>query len=292
MTEFAAKNVVITGAANGIGRLLAEKLAGQSAHVILWDVDGARLKELTERLRKRGARVTSYQCDVTKRAAVYATAQRVLEKHGSVEILINNAGVVTGKVLLEMSDEEIEQTFQVNTLAHFWTTRAFLPKMLERNRGHIVTIASAAGLVGAPHLTDYSAAKFAAVGFDESLRLELKHMGADVKTTLVCPYYVGTGMFAGATTRFPWLLPILEPEYVANRIIEAIRWNRERMIMPRFVFLVPLFRLLPVRWFDALARFFGVTRGMDGFSGRSALRTPIETRSIVAGESEVVDRSQ
>jgi all-trans-retinol dehydrogenase (NAD+) len=268
MTQLAAKNVLITGAASGIGRLLTEKIAAEQAHVILWDIDGPGLKELSEGLKLQGYRVSSYRCDVSDRESVYSRAARILEAHGGIDVLINNAGIVTGKPLLEASDEEIERTFRINTLALFWTTRAFLPTMMERNGGHIVTIASAGGLVGAPRLIDYSASKFAAVGFDEALRLELKHQGARIRTTVVCPYYVNTGMFEGVKTRLSVFLPILKQEYVANKIVKAIKKNQKRLIMPRFIYVSPLMRVLPTDWFDGLVGFFGVSRSMDEFTGR------------------------
>ncbi len=95
----------------------------------------------------------------------------------------------------------IEKTFQVNTMAHLWLGKAFLPSMIEKNHGHVVTIASMAGKFGMAGLCDYCASKFAAVGFDESLRNELVHMGKDnVHTTVVCPYFINTGMFDGVQT--------------------------------------------------------------------------------------------
>ncbi len=269
MTDFRDRNVLITGGASGIGRLLAEKLAAAGARLVLWDIDEAGLAGVREALEGSGGRVTVYRCDVASRESVDAVGRQVLEAHGPVDVLINNAGVVTGKPLLEASDRAIERTFAINTLAHFWTVRAFLPAMLERDRGHIVTVASAAGLVGAPRLTDYCASKFAAVGFDESLRLELKQVGSAVKTTVVCPFYIKTGMFEGVKTRFSWLLPILEPEYVARRIVRAIRRDRRRLVLPRFALVAPPLRALPPVAFDPLVKFFGVTRSMDEFSGRS-----------------------
>jgi all-trans-retinol dehydrogenase (NAD+) len=107
------------------------------------------------------------------------------------------------------------------------------------------------------------------VGFDEALRLELKRQKINVRTTVVCPYYIDTGMFEGVKTRFPFLLPILKPEYVVNRIIKAIRRNRRRLIMPRFVTVSYLVRILPVPVFDALISFFGINKTMDEFEGRS-----------------------
>jgi all-trans-retinol dehydrogenase (NAD+) len=260
-------DLVLTGAANGIGRLLAERLAAEGARLALWDVDAAGLAAVEQACADAPGTVTTYRCDLTDRAQIYAAAEKVHADLGPVDVLINNAGVVSGKPLLEIEDEEILRTFDVNALALFWTTRAFLPAMIAQGHGHVVTIASAAGIVGTARLTDYSASKFAAVGFDESLRLEMKRLGLPIHTTVVCPFYIGTEMFRGARTRFSWLLPILTPEYAVRRILTAIRKKRRRLIMPRFVYLTYPIRALPVRAFDALLKFFGVTTSMDAFVG-------------------------
>lgn len=269
MSDFRDRNVLITGAASGLGLLMARRIATDGGRLILWDVNEAALAAVARELEGNGHRVATYACNLADRAAIQRTAESVLAQHGHVDILINNAGIVSGKPLLEISDDEIQRTFAVNTLALFWMVRAFLPKMKERNRGHIVTIASAAGLVGTARLTDYCSSKFAAVGFDDSLRLELDRLGLNVHTTVVCPFYISTGMFAGVKTRFPLLLPILDPDYAVGRILMAIQQNRRRLIMPAFVYAVYAARLLPVALFDAMMRFFGVSKSMDEFTGRA-----------------------
>jgi all-trans-retinol dehydrogenase (NAD+) len=268
MTDFRGKNVLITGAASGIGRLLTEKIADQGGQMILWDVNREGLTTLEEELKQKNVKVSTYVCNLSDREAIYATAEQVHKDCGPIDILINNAGIVSGKPLTEASDEEIIRTFDVNTLALFWTTRAFLPNMVQRNSGHLVTIASAAGLVGTARLTDYCASKFGAVGYAESMRMELKRQKLNIRTTMVCPYYINTGMFEGAKTRFSWLLPILEPEYVADKIINAILKNHQRIVMPRFVLTSYLVRVLPVPIFDAVMSILGVSRSMDEFTGR------------------------
>lgn len=265
MTDFGGSHVLITGAASGIGRLMALGAARRGARVTVLDRDEAGLKAVLEEL---GPEAGTFTVDLTDRAAIQATATRVLAERGTVDILINNAGIVSGKSLLEIPDEAIERTFQVNALALFWTVRAFLPGMIHQGKGHVVNIASAAGLGGTARLTDYCASKHAAVGFDESLRLELKRLGHPIRTTVVCPFYIDTGMFKGVKTRFPWLLPILKPEYVVGRILGAVEGNRARLIMPRFLMILPLVRMLPPGPFDALMGFFGVNRSMDEFQGR------------------------
>lgn len=269
MTNFIGKTVLITGAASGFGRLLAEQIAERGARLVLWDIDRAALDTLVAQLAANGYWAVAHTVDVGDSDTVHTAALRIIQDVGPVDVLINNAGVVSGKTLLTSSNDAIRRTFNVNTLALFWTTRAFLPGMLERGQGHIVTIASAGGLVGTARLTDYCASKFAAVGFDESLRLELRReRHTEIHTTVVCPYYSTTGMFAGVKTRFPWLLPILPPETVTRRIVRAIEINQARLIMPWFVHVSFLARLLPVRVFDWLMDFFGINRSMDDFTGR------------------------
>lgn len=187
---------------------------------------------------------------------------------GTVDIVVNNAGVVSGQLLMDLSDERIAATYDVNVLALYWMTRAFLPDMLRRDHGHVVTIASAGGLLGVARQTDYSASKAAAISFDEALRGELRQLAPGVRTTVICPYYVNTGMFDGVKTRFPLLLPILDQDEVADRIVAAVQRNRRRMVMPWFAKLTPLMRVLPVPAFDRLTDFFGINASMAEFRGR------------------------
>lgn len=255
MTDLAGARILITGAASGMGRLLARRVAERGARVVAWDLDGAMAGLDVER---------ADVCDVSDRAAVAELAREV----GPVDVLVNNAGVVSGRPLLELADEQIERTFAVNALALFWTTRAFLPAMIERRRGHVVTIASAAGLVATPRLSDYAASKHAAVAFDEALRMELRRDAPWIRTTVVCPFYVSTGMFTGARSRFARLLPIVEPEAAVDRIVRAIERDERRIFIPPVVRLLPPLRVLPVGIFDRLMDALGVTSSMDNFVGR------------------------
>jgi all-trans-retinol dehydrogenase (NAD+) len=117
-------------------------------------------------------------------------------------------------------------------------------------------------------MTDYAASKHAAIGFDDALRSELRHLGhRGIRTTVVCAYFISTGMFDGAGTATP-LFPILTPDYATRQIVRAIRRGRRRLLMPRAVALVYLGRMLPVPIFDWIVRALGVTRSMDGFTGR------------------------
>jgi len=268
MSEIRGSNILITGGAGGIGRLMALEMAHQGGHLLLWDRDQEALEKTCHEIEAAtGKKPRGYVCDVSRRSEVYAVARDVLEEAGRVDILVNNAGMVSGNYLLDIPDEKIEATFAVNSLAMFWTTRAFLPGMLERGRGHIVTIASASSLIGVAKLSDYAASKWAAMGFDESLRFELRRTAPFLCTTVVCPFFINTGMFGGVRSRFPRLLPLLEPQAVASRIVDAVRKDKARVVMPWIVRLIPLMRVLPVSVFDAIASAVGVNSSMDEFTG-------------------------
>jgi all-trans-retinol dehydrogenase (NAD+) len=277
-TLLGGATVVITGAASGIGRGLAVEAARRGASVVLWDRDADALDTAIEevaRSRTGLARPPVGQVvDVTDRAAVRAAADEAIAASGGVDVLVNNAGVVSGKPLADLTEADVRRTFEVNTLALYWVTQPFLASMVARDRGRIVTIASASGLIGVAKLTDYAASKWAAIGFDESLRVELAGQGSAVRTTVVCPYYIDTGMFAGVKTRFRWLLPILRPDQVVQATWDAVERDRRRVHLPPAVATLPLLRSLPVGAFDRVAGVLGVNRTMDEFTGRATDTSP------------------
>lgn len=263
--------VLVTGAGSGIGRLMAIGAAQRGAKaVIAWDLnaEGAAETAMLAATSAADVKTDAAVVDVTDADSVSSAASDVLARFGRVDILINNAGIVTGKEFLKLSDADVERTFAVNTLSHYRTTREFLPGMMERDRGSVVTIASAAGLVGVARQTDYAGSKFGAVGFAQSLRAELRHHGSNVHTLVYCPYYIGTGMFAGVTTKFKHLLPILRPEQAAEQVLDAIEAGTQMKVNPPIVRLVQLLQPLPVPLVDRVLDFFGINSTMDAFTGR------------------------
>ncbi|NXJ57791.1 RDHE2 dehydrogenase, partial [Spizaetus tyrannus] len=264
--------VLITGAGSGVGRVLSLKFASLGATVVLWDINQEGLQETSRLARENGAvRVHCYICDCSKRQEVYRIADQVKKEVGDVSILVNNAGTVTGKRLIDSPDSLVEKTLEVNVMAHFWTYKAFLPAMMASNHGHLVSIASLAGLMGINCLSDYCASKFAAVGFAESVYFEMRHLGkTGVKTTVVCPCFINTGMFDGCRSNWPNLLPSLEPEYVAEKIVTAVRQDQEILLLPRSTyFLLILKHVLPVKVVALLVDYFGILHVMDSFKGRA-----------------------
>jgi len=269
MSEIAGRHILVTGGASGIGRLMALKLANLGGKLTIWDINPDNLEKVVAELNGAGREAArGFLCDVSRRENVAAVAAATKAAAGMVDILINNAGVVSGRSLLEIPDEKIERTFAVNTLSLFWCTKAFLGDMIGKNEGHVVTIASASGYIGVAKLTDYASSKWAAVGFDESLRVELAATAPGVKTTVVCPFYINTGMFRGVKSRFPFLLPILEEDAVAGRVVRAIQRDQRRVVLPPILSLVPVMRFLPIGLFDRAATFLGVNASMEEFKGR------------------------
>ena len=270
---YAGACVVITGAGSGIGRLMALRIE-EGGRVAIWDINGEAARTTADMANAQvGAdpsdpKAIAFTVDVTDNAAVQQAAADTIEALGRVNVLINNAGVVSGAPFEDLTEQQIRRTFAVNVLSLFWTTKAFMPALKKQQRAAIVTVASAAGIVAVARQTDYAASKFAAVGFTSSLRSELKKAGSHIRTLTVCPYYIDTGMFEGVTTKFPLLLPILKEQAVADRIVEAVAKGRERLIMPPFAAVAGFVAALPPKIADPIYGIFGLNEGMDHFTGR------------------------
>ncbi|XP_058986281.1 estradiol 17-beta-dehydrogenase 11-like [Musca domestica] len=224
---------LVTGGGSGLGRLLSMRLGKMGTKVIVWDINKQGIDETVKMVQEAGGYCKGYVVDISRKEEVYKAAEVLRHEVGDISLLINNAGVVSGMHLLNTPDHLIERSFNVNVMAHFWTTKAFLPKMIENQSGHIVTIASLAGHVGITKLVDYCASKFAAVGFDEALRLELEVLGhTNIQTTCVCPFFIQqTGMFDDVNARW---VPTLNPNDVADRVITAIKKNEKIAIIPGY----------------------------------------------------------
>lgn len=263
--------VLLTGAGSGIGRLMALEFASLGARLVLWDINEEGNKETARMVKEaHGVRAHVYTCDCSVREEVYRVANQVKREVGDITILINNAGVVTGKKFMDCPDALIQKTMEINSLAHFWTYKAFLPAMIAANHGHLVSIASSAGLIGVNGLADYCASKFAAVGFAESMALELLATGCDgVKTTIVCPFFINTGMFEGANTKWPRLMPILEPDYACRKIVDAVRRDQVLLCIPRSMYIsLALKSILPTKVGVLLGEYLGAFNFMAKFKGQ------------------------
>ena len=277
MKSVEGKNVLITGAAMGMGRLFAERAIDErAATVVLLDVDESTLNATLQELAARGGdttEVTAYIVDVSDADAVADTAAAVLDEVGRIDVLVNNAGVVRGNHYFWETDLERDAKFtiDVNTLAPMYVAHAFLPAMIAASDDcRLLNLASAAGFTPNPRMAVYAASKWAVIGWSDSVRLELKQAGHDhVKVTTVCPYYTNTGMFDGASSA-P-LLPILEPEQVVDEAWKAMLAGRSFVVLPRTVMLSEMLKgVVPVDVRDFIAdRIIGVYHTMDDFTGRT-----------------------
>lgn len=267
---------LITGAGGALGRLFAIEFAKEKARLVLWDCNTGANEETAALVRDMGVEVHAYTVDLSQRQSIYNTADQVIRDVGNVSILVNNAGVVAGRRLLDCPDELLERTLLVNCHALFWMTKAFLPQMKSKNHGHIVTVASALGLFSTACVEDYCASKFGAVGFHESLTHELHAENLDgIKTTLVCPYIVDTGMFAGCEIRkeIRSLIPPLEPLYTVQQSMQAILSEQQMICIPRLMYIPFLTRaLLPWEANVATYRFMGGDKCMMPFIKTSELK--------------------
>ncbi|OXU32118.1 hypothetical protein TSAR_002959 [Trichomalopsis sarcophagae] len=292
MKDVAGEIALVTGGGSGLGRLISLRLAELGAIVVVWDVNAQGLNETVKMVQEAGGTCYGYVCDLCEREDVYKKAALLAKEVGRVSILVNNAGVVTGKKFLDSPDHMIKRTMDVNIMSHFWTVKAFLPAMCKENKGHIVSIASLAGHVGCPKLVDYTASKFAAVGFDEALRMELEADGYDIKTTVICPYFIkSTGMFEDVmarndiTIRF---IPTLSPVQVADRVITAMRCNEKYAIIPSYLQV-----LLAVKWMFPWKCANMLLRGLvhdvaptDGHSAATQVPpTPAAVTKLISEES-------
>ncbi|XP_030632818.1 short-chain dehydrogenase/reductase 3b [Chanos chanos] len=262
--------VLITGGGRGIGRHLAKEFAKQGAKkLILWGRTEKCLKETCEEINLSGTECHYFLCDVANREEVYKQAKVVREKVGDVTILVNNAAVVHGKSLIDSDDDALLKSQHINTMGQFWTTKAFLPRMLELQNGHVVCVNSILSQSPIPGAIDYCTSKASSLAFMESLTLGLLDCPG-VSCTTVLPFHTNTEMFQGMRVRFPKLFPPLKPEVVAHRTVDAVRTNTAFVHLPWTMHaLVILKSILPQSALEEIHKFSGSYTCMNTFKGRT-----------------------
>ncbi|KAM4622466.1 retinol dehydrogenase 10-like [Discoglossus pictus] len=271
---------LITGSAGGTGRQFALEFAKKGAILVLWDIDKEGNEDTAREVRHLGSKAYVYTCDVSCRESVYKTAERVKTEVGDVTILINNAVIVAGKSFLQCDDQLLEKILKTNSHAHFWTVKAFLPRMIELDSGHIITVASYLGLVATAYMEDFCASQFAAVGFHESLSHQLKATRADgVKTTLICPYIVNMG--GSVRSDLAIVISSLTPEHCARQAMKGILTDQRVICMPRLIYLAAFLKhLLPWEAQMLYYKFLGLDT-----SARSQTRDDQQARNICIGST-------
>ncbi len=262
MKSLASKNIVITGAASGIGRLMAVYFAEEQANIAMLDISQDNLAQTQKEIEALGVKVKSYLCDVSEKQQIEDAAKQIKNDFEQIDIVINNAGIAPGRWITETQYEQIRKTLDINLIGPMWMTRQFLPEMIDRNQGHIVNVSSAMGFQAVPRMSDYVASKFGLIGYSDTLRIEMKRHGhKGVKVTVVCPSGIDTGMFDGY--KAPLLSPLLQPEYVAKQIVKAVKKQKPYLMIPGIVKTLPIMKSIPVGWADKLAEFLGLFKSMD-----------------------------
>ena len=228
MKDFKDKVAVITGAASGIGRALADRCVQEGMKAVLADVEAEPLATAEASLKASGATVLAVQTDVSQVRDVEALAQKTMEAFGAVHLLCNNAGVGTEAAVWESTLAEWEWVVGVNLWGVIHGVRVFVPLMLAQDAEcHIVNTASTAGLISGPGLGAYKVTKHGVVTLSETLHHELAERGAKVKVSVLCPGIVNTRIMESARNR-PGDLPPTGPRGPASEE----RWEALRRLVP------------------------------------------------------------
>ncbi|KAJ5884851.1 hypothetical protein N7495_009361 [Penicillium taxi] len=243
--------IIVTGGSRGIGKQIVEDLALLKARVLILDI-----KSPTFELPKNAV---FYQADITSAKSIAEVALLIRESYGNPAVLVNNAGVFQHGTILEKSEQEIRQTFEVNTIAHFLLLKEFLPSMIQKNRGHIVTVASVASFVAVGEMVDYCCSKASALTFHEGLKQELKYWynAPNVRTSIIHPLWVDTPMIKGFTDyQSVFGQPVMSPDLVSQKVVEQIISGKSgNIILPKMISVSSSLKALPL-WMQEVVRSF------------------------------------
>ena len=246
MKQFRSRVVAITGAASGLGRALAVDLASRGASLALADLDAIGLADTVGMCEEHRIKVTSAAVDVADRAAVFSWADSAAGLHGSVNMIINNAGVNLAATAAEQSISDFEWVMDIDFWGVVHGTQAFLPHLRQAEEGHVVNISSVFGLVSIPGQSAYNASKFAVRGFSDALRMELEIENSNVSVTTIHPGGIKTNIVNSgrrddtvrAIGQNPDNMQIefdrlakSSPEKAAREILKAVQHNRRRALI-------------------------------------------------------------
>jgi short-subunit dehydrogenase len=249
----------ITGAGSGIGRALAQQLSRRGAHLALSDIDETGLAETVAQCEGAGVKVTSQRLDVADRGAVHAWADKVVEEHGKVNLIFNNAGVGLGATVEGMSYDDFEWLMGINFWGVVNGSKAFLPHLKAAGEGHIVNISSVFGLISIPAQSAYNAAKFGVRGFTDALRMELEIADCGVSSTTVHPGGIKTNIARNARmdpsaaalggSADPGAefdkVAMTTPDKAARQILTAVEKDKRRVLVGPDAKVIDLISRLP-----------------------------------------------
>ncbi len=265
---FQNKKVLITGGASGIGKIMGRKALERGAsHLIIWDINEEGLAKVKQEFSVYEGKVTTYVVDVSQMEQIVATAAKVKSEIETIDVLINNAGIVVGKNFLDHTHADISKTMLVNSNALMHITLEFLQGMVTQNFGAVCNIASSAGLISNPKMSVYAASKWAVTGWSDSVRIEMNRMKKNVSITTIMPSYINTGMFDGVKSK---VIPILDSEKTAEKIIKAIENKVKLLAIPLPYWFIRLTQgIFPLPIYEwIMDRGLGIYDTMNDFKGR------------------------
>jgi len=246
--------VLITGASSGIGEATARLLGREGYRLVLSARRYERLESLAQELKQVGGEALPVQADLMRREDIQRLVQRAMERFGQIDVLLNNAGLGRMNWLEKMeTSRDIEAQLRVNLLGVIYATQAVLPNMIARHSGHIINMASMAGLIGVPTYSVYSASKFAERGFSEALRREVRIWG--IRVSVIYPggvatefsEHTGINRKTGVTT--PSFLS-LSPQDVAQAVLKVVRRPRRAVILPPVMNIAVWLNAITPGWLD------------------------------------------
>ena len=190
------KNAIVTGGASGIGLAACRRLARDGAGIAVWDIDEGGAQRAAAELIAAGGRAVACRVDVSSRAQVNAGLQKVHDELGTVQILVNNAGVTSFRPFLEVTEEEWDRIMSINLKSLLHCTQAVLPEMLAKGWGRVINISSSSAQTGSARMTTYAASKGGVIAFTKSLAVEIAATGVTVNN--IPPGFIDTPMLRAA----------------------------------------------------------------------------------------------
>lgn len=272
LEDLAGRVAAVTGAGSGIGRALAVELSRQGCHLAIADIDEQTLAETVtlcegSAMEGRGVKVTSQRLDVADRDATFAWADTVVADHGTVNLVVNNAGVAIGSTVEGLPIEDFEWLMNINFWGVVHGTDAFLPKLRDAGVGHLVNLSSVFGLISVPSQGAYNSSKFAVRGFTDALRMELDVADCGVSCTTVHPGGIRTNIARSARVNDSVVdlgasrddvgevfdrLARTTPDKAARKILEGVRKDRRRVLVGADAVAIDLVSRLPARLYQGV----------------------------------------
>jgi len=277
MNQLKGKKAIVTGGAMGIGLAVCKRLAAEGCDLTIWDLNEQALAAAKNQLNVDGVNVYAYVCDVSNKERIRELAEQARNDMGQVDILINNAGFVRHGMFWEQPVENAIKQMDVNVNALFYAIHEFLPKMMERNSGHIVNVSSGVAIQSAPGLAAYTTSKWAVWGMTDVLRLEMMVAGKKgVKFTSVHPGNISTGMFEGFKLNVIGRLfspAVKDHDVIAKGIVESgLKRGRHLVVRPRQIYIPMILRgLVPNGILGKMALMVGLGDCVTDYKGRKGM---------------------